>query len=205
METSTKNKSRKIILDSDEEDTTVNQNNITDDTKIDVAKSVISNDTIIEITKKERKQRTKNKKNAIEDVEKYCFDVINEMKDLFKKDLQLNEQQKPAHHKIENIDRICSKIIRKDIQEVFIRLGILKELRIWLEPLPDRTLPNQKIKRAILDLLGQLRVNKADLVSSGIGKIIHFYSKNSRETSEIRKMAISIIKKWKAKIIQEEV
>lgn len=201
METDSKTKSRKIIIDSDEEDNRPTEATISN-TPISNNNGSVNSQTIP--SQKERKQRSTKKKNTIEDVEKYCFDVINEMKDFFKKDLQLNEQQKPAHYKIENVDRICSKIIRKDVQQVFVSLGILKELRTWLEPLPDNTLPNQKIKKAILDLLSYIKVNKSDLINSGIGKIIHFYSKNSKEALEIRRIATSIMKKWKAKIIREE-
>ncbi|ELA42638.1 uncharacterized protein VICG_00390 [Vittaforma corneae ATCC 50505] len=154
-------------------------------------------------------QKKKKAKIALslktEDIEKYCYDVITEMKDFYKKDLDLNSESKPAHYKIDNIEHICSKIIKRGVQEIFVKMGILKELKVWLEPLPDNSLPNQKIKRAIMDLLINLRVSKADLLSSGIGKIVHFYSKNSREALDIRKMSLNVIKKWKSMIIKEEI
>lgn len=99
---------------------------------------------------------------------------------------------------------MATKIIRKETQESLIKLGILSELKLWLEPLPDNSLPNQKIKRAILDVLSTMKVTKSDLLNSGIGKIVHFYSKNPKEALEIRKKAATLIKKWKGMIIREE-
>lgn len=140
-----------------------------------------------------------------EDIEKYCYDVVTEMRNLYKKDIDLNSESKPAHYKIDNIENLCSKIIKRGVQEVFVKMGILKELKVWLEPLPDNSLPNQKVKRAIMDLLINLKVSKADLLNSGIGKIVHFYSKNSREALDIRKMSLNVVKKWKSMIIREEI
>lgn len=141
---------------------------------------------------------------AEEDLEKYAYDVINCMKGCFNEDLRLNQQNKPSSRKIENIEDICSKIMRKKAREVLLRMGVLNELRTWLEPLPDNSLPNPKIKKWILDLLLNLRVSKSDLLASGIGKIVHFYSKNPKEATDVRKLASKVAKRWKTQIIKEE-
>lgn len=155
---------------------------------------------------KEKKTAKPAKKVAMdeESKEKYAFELISRMKELYRKDIQLQEQMKVANNKIENIDELATKIIRKETQESLIKLGILSELKLWLEPLPDNSLPNQKIKRAILDVLSTMKVTKSDLLNSGIGKIVHFYSKNPKEALEIRKKAATLIKKWKGMIIREE-
>lgn len=153
-----------------------------------------------------RKRTPKKRRGSKpEDIEKYCYEVTREMNELYEKDVQLNAEGKPGHHKMDKVDDICAKIIRKETQEAFIKMGILKRLKVWLEPLPDQSLPNQKVKKAILDLLAQLRVSKIDLLESGVGKIVHFYSKNSREAVDVRKTARAIVKKWKAMIVREEV
>lgn len=139
-----------------------------------------------------------------DDLEKYAYDVIHRMKDCFKEDLRLNQQCKPSTVKIESIEDICSKIIKKEAREVLLKMGVLSELRTWLEPLPDNSLPNPKVKKWILDLLLTLKVSKSDLLSSGIGKIIHFYSKNPREAADVRRLASKVVKKWKSQVIKEE-
>lgn len=192
-------KQRRIMIDSDEKDEI---ENIEEKQKKTVEKP--KRESSMPRTKESSRSTAKKAALNIEDVEKHCFDLINEMRELYKKDLNLNLQSKPAHNKIEHVDGICARIVRKDLQEAFLRMGILKELRVWLEPLPDNTLPSQKVKKSILNLLKDLKVTKTDLLNSGIGKIVHFYSKNTREVIEIRKMSLNLIKKWKTMVVREE-
>lgn len=56
-------------------------------------------------------------------------------------------------------------------------------LKAWLEPLPDGTLPNSKVRGSVLRLLGQLPVDcaqedrKEQLKRSGLGRIVMFLFK----------------------------
>jgi hypothetical protein len=56
-------------------------------------------------------------------------------------------------------------------------------LKAWLEPLPDGTLPNSKVRSTVLRLLGQLPVDcaqedrKEQLKRSGLGRVIMFLYK----------------------------
>lgn len=148
--------------------------------------------------------RQTKKKDQIDDPEKYAMDVINNMRELYKKDIEAQNNNKPSTYKIDNAESIYFSVIKKEAQEACIKTGILNEIRVWLEPLPDKSLPNPKIKRVLLDLLSNLKLNKNDLLKSGIGKIIHFYSKNSRESKEVRARASELIKKWKILVIRED-
>lgn len=155
-------------------------------------------------TSRGSKKEKKKKEKSPEEIEKHCYETIREMRETYDSDLKLNAESKPGHCKIDKVDELCARIIKKGEQEVFVKMGILKELRRWLEPLPDDSLPNQKIKRGVLGLLGHLRVRKGDLLDSGIGKIVNFYSRNAKEAPEIRKMSGEVVKKWKAMIIRED-
>lgn len=157
------------------------------------------------ISEPSEKFNNKKKKTEIADQEKYVSDIIELMKDLYKKDINSLKQSKPSTQKIDAMDSLYDKIIKKEVQEACIKMGVLDELKIWLEPLPDNSLPNPKIKRAILDLLYNMKLDKGDLLKSGIGKIVHFYSKNNRESKEIRVKAAGIIKKWKNLVLKEEI
>lgn len=200
MEKSKRGKGRGTIVDSNEEEMPV--------PKVEEVADLKNSVPIEEPKRKVKSNVQKEKKSKVlseEDKEKYAFELINMMREVYKSDLISNQQMKPATKKIQSIDDISSKAIKKDMQDVLINMGILKELKIWLEPLPDNTMPNIKIKRSILDLLFNLKISKEDLLASGIGKIVHFYSKNSKETVEIRKKATQLVKKWKGQIIKEEV
>lgn len=214
MESERKIKSRRTLIDSEEENTASNDENqnypgigalghqkdgLSGPNKMPVVSQ-------IEEGQAQKRKKIKKKSPAKEeDVEKYCLNVMSEMRDLYKRDLISSADTGKVHLKIDNIEQICAKIIKKNVQSVFIKMGILKELKIWLEPLPDNSLPNPKIKRAIIDLLYHLKISKGDLLTSGIGKILHFYSKNPKEALDIRKASNSIVKKWKSMIIREEI
>lgn len=148
--------------------------------------------------------RSRGIPNTDKDLEMYAYNLVNHMRSCFKEDQRLNEQNKPAFVKIENIEAICTRIMRKDAREALLKMGVLSELRTWLEPLPDNSLPNPKVKKWILDLLLSLKVSKSDLLSSGIGKIVNFYSRNPKEAVDVRKQASRVAKRWKAQVIREE-
>ncbi|KAI5173413.1 transcription factor SPN1 [Pancytospora epiphaga] len=151
------------------------------------------------------KARSRTVKNATktEDTEKYAYDLINIMKDANRKDQKANKDGKPALHRLEVIDAITERIVRRDTQDACLKLGILHEIRTWMEPLPDKSLPSQKIKKSLLDALYNVRVSKYDLLSSEVGKIVHFYSRNFKEAKDVRKMARNLMSKWKTQIIRE--
>lgn len=147
-------------------------------------------------------KKTKKKNNV--DPEKYAGDLIDSLKEFYEKDL--NRQPGVFKlQKLDNIDQVCTKLLNLDYQEKCLQRGVLSELRIWLEPLPDKSLPNSIIKKRLLDVLIHMKyISKSDLLNSEIGKIVHFYAKNSRETMEVRRMAKNLMTKWKGMIIAEE-
>ncbi|KAL6120279.1 hypothetical protein NUSPORA_03013 [Nucleospora cyclopteri] len=126
------------------------------------------------------------------------------MKQCYKTDLEEKEGEIKLQ-KINNVERIANKILNNKFQEKCIEKGALKEIKHWLEPLPDNSLPNIKIRKTFLELLYNMKyVTKGDLLNSQVGKIVNFYAKNHRENNEIRKYARNLIGKWKSMIIREE-
>ena len=154
-------------------------------------------------TKQEHKP--KRMKNEIEDIERYAYEVIKEMKDIYDEDCRLLREGRGTPTRLRRVEEMALKILKKDGQAACIRFGVLNEVRRWLEPLGDKVLPSQKVKKVLLDLLANLRITKDDLSSSDVGKIVHFYSKNSREGRDVRRMAGNLIRKWKEAVIREEV
>lgn len=150
------------------------------------------------------KSHTAQKAPKIDDTEKYAYDVINMMKDAHRKDLQANLEGRPALHRLQVIDAVAQRVVRRETQEACIKLGVLQEIKAWLEPLPDRSLPSQKIKKSLLDLLCNMHVSRYDLLSSEVGKVVHFYSRCGKEAKDVRKLAYNLMSKWKTLVIREE-
>ncbi|ORD98779.1 IWS1 [Hepatospora eriocheir] len=107
--------------------------------------------------------------------------------------------------RIKHVNDITSKMFNINLQEILLQKNVLYEIKLWLEPLPDKSLPNIKIKKQLLELLnGMNLITKNDLLKSDIGKIVNFYAQNMKESYEVRSLASSIIKKWKLVVIKEE-
>lgn len=115
-----------------------------------------------------------------------------------------NKNGKPATMKLENIDFFVQTLLNKKYQETLLDEQILSVVKMWLEPLPDKSLPNIIIRKKLLETLKVLNVEKSHLLDSGVGTIIHFYSINPKENLEVKKLALEIIHKWTSRIFKEE-
>ena len=87
-------------------------------------------------------------------------------------------------------------------------------MRIWLEPLPDGSLANYDIRQAFIsnlesvcgdsmcvckcgaDQVRQMPVDTHHLKDSGLGRVIMFLYKSSKETDDHRRRAKALIDKW---------
>lgn len=158
----------------------------------------------IKNTKKVKYKKTINKAKI--EPEKYATELLNQMKEYYNNDLKVYHTSDSSLklYKLENINELQKKILNIQYQEKCIEMGLLTEIKVWLEPFPDNSLPNFKIKKILLDTLFNIKyITKQNLLESGIGKIIHFYAKNTKENMQIRRMAKNLMNKWKGIIIQE--
>lgn len=64
-----------------------------------------------------------------------------------------------------------------------IESGVLGAIAEWLAPLPDRSLPNIKIREALIESLRDFgEISVEFLKSSGVGKAVMFLFKHPKET-----------------------
>lgn len=116
-----------------------------------------------------------------------------EMREILFKDQNLIKNNNPAINRLTHLNDIMKKLytLRSHVDSEL--LHILKE---WLEPLPDKTLPNITIISQMVQFLLSVNVTRDQLVNSEIGKIILFYSKNNEYDNEVRKLSKKLVKKW---------
>lgn len=126
------------------------------------------------------------------------------MQDILKKDNANNLEGRPATGKIGNVEEISSLLMNKALQETLLDEGVLEDVRRWLEPLPDKSMPNIKVKKTLLDALKTMKIHKEHLATSGVGKIVYFYSINPKEVREIRALAKALVQKWTNEIFKPE-
>ncbi|KAH9410982.1 putative transcription factor S-II [Ordospora pajunii] len=126
------------------------------------------------------------------------------MQGILRRDNLNNSQGKPAIEKINNVAEVSETLMNRAVQESLLDEGILDEVRGWLEPLPDRSMPNIKVKKRLLDALRNMKIHREHLLQSGIGKIVYFYSINPKEEKEVRSMAKQLVQKWTQEIFSPE-
>jgi transcription factor SPN1 len=133
----------------------------------------------------------------------YVDILLKEIRGAAEEDEEHNKKGLPATKKLEILDDVYEKLLHKKVHEELLEKGVLKYLKRWLEPLPDKSLPNNTIKKKVLRILSHFSVEKEHLRKSGIGKIVAFYTKNPKEKPEIKSEAQQLLLKWIAVVTQE--
>ncbi len=67
---------------------------------------------------------------------------------------------------------------------------------MWLEPLPDKSLPSFSIQKILFSALTQLPIHTEHLRESGIGKVVLFYTKSSMPVESIKRQANLLVREW---------
>ncbi|CAF1283347.1 unnamed protein product [Rotaria sordida] len=123
--------------------------------------------------------------------------LIDQMKIATEEDRIFNKSRQPATAKLLLLPTVEQQLCRADLTEIFLDNGILTVFKDWLSPLPDKSLPNIKIRESLIKILQQFGVINADpLRDSGIGKALMYLYKHPRETKENKIKLIKIIHDW---------
>lgn len=106
-----------------------------------------------------------------------------------------------AINKIQLLPRVDEILSKANLAEVILDNNLLAEIRQWLEPLPDASLPSYEIQKVLFGALLKLPINTNHLRESGIGKILLFYQKSKRVEPKIKRIADKLISDWTRPII----
>lgn len=87
------------------------------------------------------------------------------------------------------------------MHEVLLDCGILSAVRLWMEPLPNRSLPAPHLRRSLLELLRDLPIETDHLRESGIGRIVMFFAQRPKESPDIQRLARELVSRWSRPII----
>ncbi|TLS22187.1 uncharacterized protein PpBr36_09986 [Pyricularia pennisetigena] len=119
-------------------------------------------------------------------------------------DNKAREEGKPAIEKLKLLPKVVAMMNRNAIQHAILdpETNFLQSLRFFLEPLNDGSLPAYNIQREIFTALLRLPVEKEALLSSGIGKVVLFYTKSKRPEPGVKRMAEKLIGEWSRPILK---
>lgn len=105
--------------------------------------------------KREENYRHRKRKNTdiINDSDDLIADMITQMKQAADDDFEFNKVRRPATCKLKLLPRIEDPLRKIDLREALLDSGILSVITDWLTPLPDRSLPNIRVREVMLQIL----------------------------------------------------
>lgn len=108
-------------------------------------------------------------------------------------------------HKLKLLPKLEGPLKKIDLREALLDAGILSVITDWLTPLPDRSLPNIKVREVMLTVLQDFHINDTDrLKASGIGKAVMYLYKHPKETKDNKLRAHKLIQMWSRPIFNNE-
>ena len=132
----------------------------------------------------------------------------NRMAEAAQLDVEARSQNppKPAMHKLRLLPEVTA-LLNRNTQEIKNAIvdpenNLLESVRFFLEPLSDGSLPAYNIQRELFASLAKLPVDKESLISSGIGKVVLFYTKSKKPELAIRRGAERLLGEWTRPILK---
>lgn len=157
--------------------------------------------------KREENQRSRKRKNIdiINDSDDVIAEMISRMKTAADEDFENNKSRQPATNKLKLLPRIEDPLRKIDLREALLDSGILGVMTDWLTPLPDRSLPNVRVREVMLQVLQDFNISDTErLKASGIGKAVMYLYKHPKETKENKMKAHRLIQAWSRPIFNND-
>ncbi|KHJ31646.1 putative transcriptional elongation factor iws1 [Erysiphe necator] len=119
-------------------------------------------------------------------------------------DNSARERSQPAIHKLKMLPEVIALLNRNTVQHSIVDpdTNFLQSVKFFLEPLNDGSLPAYNIQRDIFSALTKLPIEKEALLSSGIGKVILYYTKSKKPEIEIKRTAERLLGEWSRPIMK---
>ncbi|KAL2169404.1 hypothetical protein VTG60DRAFT_6033 [Thermothelomyces hinnuleus] len=151
--------------------------------------------------------KRRRKKDDI-DLEEEIDDQIANLKVAMEKaceaDNEARDKGMAATHKLKLLPQVTAMLNRTAIQDSVLdpETNFLQSVKFFLEPLNDGSLPAYNIQRDIFNALAKLPINKEVLLSSGIGKVVYFYTRSKRPEPSIKRIAERLVGEWSRPILK---
>ncbi|KAI9745090.1 MAG: Transcription factor iws1 [Claussenomyces sp. TS43310] len=151
--------------------------------------------------------KRRRKKDEV-DLEEAFDDEIAELKIRMEKaceaDNTAREKGQPAIHKLQMLPEVVAVLNRNTVQHSIVDpdTNFLQSVKFFLEPLNDGSLPAYNIQRDLFAALTRLPIEKEALLSSGIGKVVLYYTKSRRPEFGIKRTAERLLGEWSRPILK---
>ncbi|CAM1501539.1 Fc.00g035230.m01.CDS01 [Cosmosporella sp. VM-42] len=150
------------------------------------------------------KRRKKDEIDLEDEIDEQLADLKVQMERACQADNQAREAGQPALHKLKLLPEVTGILNRNNVQHAVLDpdTNFLQHVKFFLEPLNDGSLPAYNIQRDIFLALTKLNVEKESLLSSGIGKVVFFYTRSKKPEPSIKRMAQRLLGEWSRPILK---
>ncbi|ODV97606.1 hypothetical protein PACTADRAFT_121 [Pachysolen tannophilus NRRL Y-2460] len=118
------------------------------------------------------------------------------MREAAYKDADCVNNGQPAINKLSLLSTVRDVLLRANLADSILDNNLLESVRLWLEPLPDASLPAYEIQRTLIEALPQLPIKTIHLRESGLGKVMIFYQKSKRVEPNLKRICEKLIGDW---------
>ncbi|KAK9255514.1 hypothetical protein V1507DRAFT_374552, partial [Lipomyces tetrasporus] len=143
------------------------------------------------------KTQKKRKKVDEDDIEQMQDDRIVEVRERMRqaaiKDAEAIKDGVPATHKLQMLPEVRDVLQKHSLYDSILDNNLLESVRLWLEPLPDASLPAYSIQRELFVALEELPIKTVHLRESGIGRVVLFYQKSRKPQLGIKRIADKLV------------
>ncbi|KAL4072686.1 hypothetical protein V8B97DRAFT_1870144, partial [Scleroderma yunnanense] len=159
------------------------------------------------ILKSKKSSRPKKRKNEDDVLDRYADEEVSRLREAMLNaaadDEQANRDKLPATNKLKLLPQVMEVLRKQSLSQSIMDNNLLEGVRRWLEPLPDRSLPALNIQRDFFPVLKKMEyIDVPVLKESGLGRIVLFYTKCKRVTSDIQRIANDLVSTWSRPIIK---
>jgi len=151
-----------------------------------------------------KRRRKKDEVDLEDELDEHIASLKVRMETACVADNAAREQGRPAVHKLKLLPEVTALLNRSSAQDNLLdpETNFLQSVRFFLEPLNDGSLPAYNIQRDIFTALTRLPIEKEALLSSGIGKVVLFYTRSKRPEVGIKRMAERLLGEWSRPILK---
>ncbi|OAA34824.1 transcription factor IWS1 [Beauveria brongniartii RCEF 3172] len=150
------------------------------------------------------RRRKKDEIDLEDEIDEQLADLKVQMEKACLADNEARRVGQPALHKLKLLPQVNAILNRNNVQHAVLDpdTNFLLHVKYFLEPLSDGSLPAYNIQRDLFTALTKLNIEKEALRSSGIGKIVLFYTKSKKPEPSIKRMAERLLGEWSRPILK---
>lgn len=154
-----------------------------------------------------KSKTTRRRKADEDDLERMQDDWIDFLKDKMiraaNNDVEKNTQGQVATEKLKLLEEVTDCLSKADLATSILDNNLLEAVRLWLEPLPDASMPAYQIQKELINALTNLPIKTDHLLASGIGKVLVFYQRSKRTEPSLKKIVDRLIADWTRPILNK--